>query len=711
MSTDAAGPSEGELDVLLDALMPRLVARLQHAFDRIRWTPPSASSPSSTSSSSSSSALSEVRVEQLVRAGVADGLQQLLSSLRRTSSAAGRPGEDGDEEEEEVTSGMSDPDHPPPADESQERVPPPSMRLLGDVSLQPRTVVGVAQPLMKVWLVHNTGEAPWPEQLRLLPAERTPSPFVLESDALLFTNIAPDAQLKLSVPITTPTQAGRHVGKYNLAYYQPAESKWLPFGDALSIDLTCRESTSASTAAASASTSSFTLPAAADDAAGEGGVLEMKRKRSVEERLGGKATREEKEAAIAKKIVDTAVGGLQAKPADGVSDAQPAMAREGEEATTGSGEGKAERRKKAEHRLRVEKGKDRSASVDSKPPTLTSDWYSLVTSDAKSATATVATVPSVLTTVGTQAEAANLLSTSPRSAQTATAPADDRGELDWLNDANTADVALPAPLTAPPPSTAPPSSTLRPFPPPHLSKSATHSRSNSPALPPQPFAAPPPAAPFSRSISQSFPLSQSLQAQGGGELLSPPLTPTAPHSAQLASGRSAFLSKDDLMSWAGGHGLSVTNKQTGLQSQAQQPLPTANRNAQPSPAPLSQASTGQAGASSTSSSGAAGGIASSSISTSSTSSSSSGARSSAVTSPVARTRHSLPPAAGPMGASGNGNGRPQSVSQSANATSASFPPPAHLSASASSTALSAAQTAGASKHIPTFLEQAAWMQK
>ena len=420
-----------------------------------------------------------------------------------------------------------------------------------------------------MWSVQNSGSSRWPEQLRLLPVSGSSSPFVLESDVLLFTDLAPAEQLKLSVPITTPSQAGRYVATYRLAFYQPADSQWTPFGDPLLIDLHCKDNSNASTTADSAAALSPTPPAVAETAQTVGGSagqqgngVDGERKGSVgEEKPQRKASREQKEAAIAKRIVDTAVESTLHPPSH-PSDPTPSpyTPDEPHDATDGQAkEGKRERRE----RLRVEKTKDRSASVDSKPPTLNSEWFSFVPTDATSRPSSIG--PAAHPQQSPPAESQNLLSSSPRSS-----PAVEDEELDWLNDAKS---DMKVAVVAPTPSSASQTaagqsngpSALRPSAAPlHMSvasKSASHSRSNSPALPPQ--IPPATAATFARSTSQQFPPQAGLQ---GGEILSPPLTPTVPtHSAPPVRG--SMISKDDLMSWAGGTGLSVTNKQTGVQSQ------------------------------------------------------------------------------------------------------------------------------------------------
>ena len=587
VSGELGPPSDGELDLLLDALMPRLVQRMQHALDRIKWTTAAVSSPSLSSTSSSSPSasqptgrggLSEEQVEQLVRTGVADGLQQLLASLRRTSAPGSRDDEDDDDAH---TSGLSDPDPSaaPATDEPREAVPTPSMRLLGDVSLHPRTVVGPSQQLMKVWSVQNTGDGRWPEQLRVLPV--SPAAFILESDVILFTDIAPAATLKLSVPITTPAQAGRHVARYQLAFWQPAESLWVTFGEPLVIDLTCKSLSTSLSSAALTSANALSGEATAPPAGSDG---QDRRKSTEEQKTAARSStgsREEREAAIVKRIVEDALDGVESKTAAD----RPPSTTDGSAAEVGGAERPVERKKglspeadvrnRAKEKkdgLKVEKGKDRSASVDSRPPALSS-WFSLVTSDATSGPATAAAGSGQQSTV-TQMPAMsaqddpNLLASSPPSE----AQQNDQA-LDWLKDAKT-DLPPPsAPAAAPAPSP-PVGASLRPFPPPTMSltsKSASHSRSTSPALPPQPYPTVPPApGTFSRSSSQSFP-PPPPSAQGGVDILSPPLTPPVPMHGGVA-GRSSLISKDDLMSWAGGTNLSVTNKQTGVQSQPQRTL-------------------------------------------------------------------------------------------------------------------------------------------
>jgi hypothetical protein len=209
----------------------------------------------------------------------------------------------------------------------------------------------------------------------------------------------------------------------------------------------------------------------------------------------------------------------------------------------------------------------------------------------------------------------------------------------------------------------------------HLSsRSASHSRSHSPALAPSAFPSNNPVPSFSRSTSQSFPASQSQ------DLLSPPLTP--PVSYQHAAGGpggpggGSLLSKDDLMSWAGGSGLSVTNKQTGVQS-------TQSLSTQPQQSQLSPPS--------------------------SSTSASANAVDAAIarqlsTSPSTRSRHSLPPTSAASGVA-NRSGMSNSHSFSLAPT---IPPSASSASTPNSTFPSS--TAGGSKNIPDFLkEQAAWM--
>ena len=537
--------------------MPRLITRMQAAFDRIKWGGTPSPRPTSSTSLPPPSSLTPPEMEALIRLGVADGIQQFLSSLHHTSHMK-------DDEEGVLSDTQSLTDEPVP-------IAPPSMVSLGDVSLQPRSTVACSQPLMKVWLVQNSGETPWPDHLRLLPKRDAASPFLLESDVLLFTDIPPQGQLKLSVPITTPSQGGRYVGEYQLAY-EGAGGEWVSFGDPLIIDLTCKES-----GVGGATVNSSLSPASpVGGEGGEGGVSG-----GAEEKQGArKSSREQKEAAIIRKIVDSAVEPSPERPT-----------------SPPEGESKGEGVKK--ERLRVEKGKDRSASVDSKPPTLNTEWFSFVPSDAKARPLSGGAGTAPLPGGPTGAEA-NLLSSSPPSS------ADDQA-LDWLNDARGGDMKVAVVPSTPLSSAAPVGSTLRPLVAPlHASKSASHSRSNSPALPPQPFASTPSA--FARSTSQVF-------APQGGDLLSPPLTPTVPQGKSI-------LSKDDLMSWAGGQGLSVTNKQTGIQH------PSA------SPPPLIGLGGGGVGAAGGSTAQVARHLSSS---------------------PSARSRHSMPPNV-PLSASGGGAG-------------------------------------------------------
>ena len=562
--------------MLLDALMPRLVRRMQRALEHVKPFAPASTLPSSSSytsaalstispsasfdSADSSLSAQTTDLDLLVQRGVTDALQQLFNLLLH-------PVDTHDTEEaaecqsEETSAGGS----------GAEYVATPSMQLLGDVSYHAGSSVSVGQQLLKVWSVKNSGDTLWPEQVRLLPATSpaaATAPYGLESDVILFTDLPPGDTMNVSVLITAPTVAGRHVGRYQLAFCQPADKQWVRFGDELTIDLVCQQpttsSSSASAAAASTTASSSAATAAADTTAASAADQSTSHKKAIDET---KHSSDSVDHSSSSSSLDTSA----------VSEMLPStiprrpLSRSSEIAAE---EEKERRRERKKDKLRVDRGKDRSQSVDSKPPTLsTNDWWGLVHADAVPATVGGSTHP--------QPSAAASVTAAPRMPTVMQSPshlmsfgptagnADDEEALDWLKHASVVSASSAAATT-----TSGPSGTrnLMPSATQSTSKSASHSRSNSPALPPSNYAQS--SVPmFARSTSQSF--APGSGNTGGsvtstnGELLSPPLTPTVPSGS--------LLSKDDLMSWAGGQGLMTTNKQTGVQSAthtaSQQPQP------------------------------------------------------------------------------------------------------------------------------------------
>ena len=544
--------------MLLDAMMPRLVKRMQQALEHVK--PFSATGLLSSSSYNASSSFSSTDtslsphatdLDLLVQRGVLDTLQQLFSQLLQPVGSNDAD-DTADVQSEEVSVGGG-----------AEYVATPSMQLLGDVSYHAGSAVSVGQQLLKVWSVKNTGHTQWPEQVRLVPAistttASTAAQYSLESDVILFTDLVPGDTMNVSVLITAPTTAGRHVARYQLAFCQPADKQWVRFGDELTIDLVCQQptmsssSTSSSSASASHSASSAAAAAAAsaDRASAATDSSTAHRKGSEESKHSSSDTDNSHSSLLDTSTVDDLVpSNIPRRP----------LSSSGDVAAEEAKERKKERKK---DRLRVERGKDRSQSVDSKPPTLsTNDWWGLVHADAVRATAggpsqpqpsapsSGATIPPPRMPV--------LQSPSHLMSFESSGSADDEQAMDWLKHASGVPVTSP-PLTA---VSAPSGARhLTAVTGQHLaSRSANHSRSNSPALPPSTFATPSAVPMFARSNSQSFPPSAAT-ATINGELLSPPLTPTIPTAV------GSLLSKDDLMSWAGGQGLITTNKQTGVQS-------------------------------------------------------------------------------------------------------------------------------------------------
>ena len=575
-----------ELELLLDALMPRLVTRMQRALEHVKPVSAaaaqlsssqyiSASSATCSSSSSFDSTDSSVSspatdVDVLVQRSVTDALQQLFTLLLHpNSSHDGGEAADGHSEEVSVGDGSS----------GAEYVAMPSMQLLGAVNYHAGSTVTVGQQVMKVWSVKNNGDTQWPEQVHLLPAtstaavSATTAQYSLESDVILFTDLSPGDTMNVSVLITAPPVAGRHVAHYQLAFCQPADKQWVRFGDELTIDLVCQQPTASSSAtsipaaAAASATSSSATSAAADKA----------NTSTTEQPTASRKTSNE-ETKHSSDSIDSSDSSLDTSS---ISELVPSnttrrpLSRSGDVAAEEEKERREERGKK--DKLRVERGKDRSQSVDSKPPVLsTNDWWGLVSADAVRATAGGSPQPQPSALGGATAPPRMPTIQSPShlmSFESTGATAEDEQALDWLNYASAVPpTATAAPTTAAAASAPSAARNLSAITGLHLtsSRSANHSRSNSPALPPSTFTAT--SVPmFARSTSQSFP-PVPTGSTANGELLSPPLTPTIPAGS--------LLSKDDLMSWAGGQGLMTTNKQTGVQSathtaaQQQQQLPT-----------------------------------------------------------------------------------------------------------------------------------------
>ena len=601
--------------MLLDALLPRLVQRMQHALEHIRHSAPSSlhsSSSSHPSVSSSSASLASADntatdVDNLVQRGVTDTLQRLFSQLLHPTRA--HDSDDASDAHSHATSAAAD------GDASGEYVEPPSMALLGDMSYHAGSKVHAGQQLMKVWSVKNTGDTQWPEQVRLLPASSaSAAQYSLESDIILFTDLLPGDTMNVSVLITTPTTAGRHAAHYQLAFHQPAEKQWVRFGDELTIDLVCQQphtSSSSSTAASSAASSASSTAALSTAAADRSSAVENQpNAASMEVAEESKQSADERNSS----------GESSASPLDTstVSELQPAQTQRRPLSRVSSGdamaaeEDRARRKERKKDKLRVERGKDRSQSVDSKPPVLsTNDWWGLVSVEAvRPPAGACGSSQSQVAAANTSSRA--VLQSPSHLLSFDTGAGGDSGQdgdaLDWLKHASGI-LAVPT-STSTSTSTPPTASTTisATAAPPgmrvltdaatgqqHLtSKSANHSRSNSPALPPTAFSAAP-APMFARSNSQSFPpAAAAASANGGGELMSPPLTPPVPAGS--------LLSKDDLMSWAGGQGLMTTNKQTGVQSathtqsQQQQQQPQQPQFSPPASSSVSAATAGQGAA-------------------------------------------------------------------------------------------------------------------
>ena len=605
-TSSKAGHKDEELDVLLDALMPRLVRRMQHALEHIKpFTAASTQQLSSSSYISSSSQFSSsasfdsndstspptADIDQLVQRGVVDTLQQLFVQLLSPRGSHEVDETLADVHSEEVSIGGGS---------SVEYVVPPSMQLLGDVSYHAGSTVSVGQQVMKVWSVKNNGDTQWPEQVRLLPSTPTSSAsssatahYSLESDAMLFTDLLPGDTMNVSVLITVPAVAGRHVAHYQLAFCQPADKLWVRFGDELTIDLVCHQSTTSSSTSASSTPASTSAASAAASAAADKANTSADQPATAQKKLTTEETKHSTD--IDNNNNDSSSSMLDTSS---ISELVPShiprrpLSRSGD--VVAEREEKERRKERKKDKLRVERGKDRSQSVDSKPPTLSSnDWWGLVHADAVRATggSSVQAQPSAAAAVagggGAAATARVPVLESPSHLMSfgpSAATADDEEALDWLKHASGVPQTTAAPTAAAittsaasAPSvarnlTAAPPGAL------HLtSRSANHSRSNSPALPPSTVA--PSSVPmFARSTSQSFPpAGAGGSTAASGELLSPPLTPTVPSGSML--------SKDDLMSWAGGQGLITTNKQTGVQSQSATQPPTLNTASATSAAP------------------------------------------------------------------------------------------------------------------------------
>ena len=189
---------------IIARLLPRICSELVRAIDRVH-TP-------TTATATDTDTDTDIAVRALI-----DKLSAHILSSRSSVGATDAPS-------------ASSPSAPAAA-----RLPP--AVVVEDVSLHAGTVVPANARLLKVWKLTNVGTRRWPEQLTLLPVSSAATPIRLDTDVVLFTDIAPTESMNVSVAMTTPSTAGHYCCEYDFAYADEDTGESKRFNTKLVIDV------------------------------------------------------------------------------------------------------------------------------------------------------------------------------------------------------------------------------------------------------------------------------------------------------------------------------------------------------------------------------------------------------------------------------------------------------------------------------------------